>query len=347
MRGTRSRSAAAGPLDKCRSASSGHAQVDLGSLGRRAVDMEVHSVRSSPRRLAAACLLPIFVVLLLCAPAQASRTDCSPEPGWPGQDSSSAAEIVRLVNAYRAAKGLSQLAMSQSLTNAAAWKASELAVDVPATNGAAFSHSDPITGRTPEARLQACGYGDAFGENIALGQESPQAVMDAWIASPGHRANLEYPAWTAIGVGAAGGSWGYGWVQDFGVSNPDPIATPLASLAPTPSATAPTAAVPLASPLVAPAPAPVVAAAPAAAAPDVEIMARPRSRTRLRTARIRWHISGQMQRLSCSLNGKALQRCGSTGRTLHVRRGRHVFRVTVTGPTGTDTQMVRWRVVRG
>jgi len=39
--------------------------------------------------------------------------------------------------------------------------------------------------------------------------------------------------------------------------------------------------------------------------------------------------------------------CGSTGRTLHVRRGRHVFRVTATGPMGTDTKQVRWRVVRG
>ena len=171
------------------------------------------------------------------------------------------------MNAYRAARGLSQLTMSQSLTNAAAWKASELAVDVPATGGAAFSHSDYGTNRTPEARLQTCGYGDAFGENIALGQASPQAVMDAWINSAGHRANLEYPAWTAIGVGAAGGSWGYGWVQDFGVSNPDPIVTPLASLAPTPSTTAPTPAVPLASPLEAPAAAQVTAAAPAAAAP--------------------------------------------------------------------------------
>ena len=165
-------------------------------------------MRSSPRRLAAACLLPIFVVLLLSAPAKASRTDCSPEPAWPGQDAASAAEVVRLVNAYRAARGLSQLTMSQSLTNAAAWKASELAVDVPATGGAAFSHSDYGTDRTPEARLQTCGYGDAFGENIALGQASPQAVMDAWINSAGHRANLEYPAWTAIGVGAAGGQLG-------------------------------------------------------------------------------------------------------------------------------------------
>jgi hypothetical protein len=75
-------------------------------------------------------------------------------------------------------------------------------------------------------------------------------------------------------------------------------------------------------------------------------MARPRSRTRQRTARIRWVVSGKLQKLSCSLNGKALRRCGSTGRTLRVRRGRHVFRVTATGPMGTDTKQVRWRVLR-
>ncbi len=301
-------------------------------------------MRTSPRRLAAACLLSISVVLAVAAPAGASRTDCSPEPGWPGQDASAATQIVALVNQYRAQRGLSQLTMSQSLTNAAAWKAAQLAVDVPVAGAGAFDHNDFGTGRTPEARVQACGYGDSFGENIALGQPSPQAVMDAWIASTGHRANLEYPYWTAIGVGAAPGQFGYGWAQDFGISNPDPIATPLASLAPTASPTAPTAVVPLATPVAPPAPQPQVVSA--AAAPAVQIMARPRVRTRKHTARIRWHISGQAQNVSCSLNGKVLRRCGSTGRTLHVKRGRHVFRVTVTGPQGTDSEQIRWRVLR-
>jgi hypothetical protein len=77
-------------------------------------------------------------------------------------------------------------------------------------------------------------------------------------------------------------------------------------------------------------------------------MARPRSRTHKRMARIRWQITGQAQQVSCALNGRSLRRCGSTGRTLHVRRGKHTFRVTVSGPTGSsDTKTVRWRVVRG
>jgi uncharacterized protein YkwD len=306
--------------------------------------MEVLSVRSSPRvRLVAVWLLSLCAVLLATAPAEASRTDCSPEPGWPGQDAAAASQVVSLVNQYRASQGLSQLSMSQSLTNAAAWKASQLAFDGPA----GFDHSDYLTGRDPQTRLQVCGYGDSFGENIALGQASAQAVMTAWLNSPGHKANLDYPYWTAIGVGAAPGPSGYGWVQDFGISNPDPIATPIASLAPTPSATVPVAAVPLATPIVAP-PAAAPAPAPATAASvAVQIMDRPRSRTRKRTARIRWQISGPAQQVRCALNGRVLQRCGSTGRTLHVHGGRHTFRVTVTGPGGTDTEMVRWRVLRG
>lgn len=312
-------------------------------------------MRTSPRiRIAVACALSIFAVIAAAPSAQASRTDCVPEAGWPAQDASLAAEVVVLVNEYRAQRGLSQVGVSQSLTNAAAWKASQLASDVATYGAGAFAHEDYGTGRAPQARLQACGYGAAFGENIALGQPTARAVMDAWIASDGHRANLEYPAWTAIGVGAAapGDAAGIGWVQEFGASLPDPVATPTPtpSLAPTPAPTTPTPATPPAPPITAPLVSGLAppAAGPAAAAPDVRLRKRPRSRMRKRTIRIRWEVSGTAQQLSCKLNGRTLRRCGSNGRTLRrVRHGRHVFRVTVSGPTGTDSERIRWRVVRG
>jgi uncharacterized protein YkwD len=288
-------------------------------------------------------VLSFLAALLTTAPAEASRTDCVPEAGWPQQDPNLALEVVQRVNAYRAANGLSQLQISQSLTNAAAWKASQLAGDVAAYGAAAFDHVDYMTGRSPDARVQACGYGDSFGENIALAQPTPEAVMNAWIASPGHKANLDYPGWQGIGVGAAtGGAAGTGWAQVFGASVPDPVPTPVSSLLP-PAATTPTTAVPLAAPIAAPA---APAAAPAATRPDVKIMARPKSRTRKRTARIRWAISGPAQRVTCTLNGRTLSRCSPTGRTLRVRRGRHVFRVTAIGPSGTDSQKISWRVLR-
>jgi uncharacterized protein YkwD len=305
-------------------------------------------VRTSPRLgIAAACVLSLLAALVSTAPAVASRADCVPEAGWPAQNTSLALEVVQRVNAYRAARGLSQLQISQSLTNAAAWKASELAYDVGTAGPVAFDHFDYLTGRSPDARVQACGYGGGFGENIAVGQASPEAVMNAWIASDGHRRNLEYPGWVSIGVGAASGSAGTAWVQDFGVSIPDPVATPSATLLP-PASTAPSVAVPLPSATVeasaAPPPADVQSAA--APAPGLQIMARPKARTRKRTARIRWAISGVAQQISCSLNGRTLRRCGTTGRTLRVRGGRQVFRVTVTGPTGTDSERISWRVLR-
>jgi uncharacterized protein YkwD len=311
-------------------------------------------VRTSRRlRIAAACALSsVAAFVATTAPAEASRGDCVPEAGWPAQSTTLATQVVQLVNAYRAGQGLSTLSVSQSLTNAAAWKAGQLSADVATAGAAAFDHSDYGTGRTPQVRLQACGYGAGFGENIALGQPSPDAVMRAWLASPGHKANLDYPAWTAIGVGAAAGGAGIGWVQDFGVSNPDPASTSAPSLV-GPAATTPTPATPLAPALVsafvqtpAPAPAPAAPAAAAADAPDVRVARRPRSRTHRRTARIRWSIAGVAHRVACSLNGRRLRRCGYTGRTLrHVGSGRHVFRITVTGPAGTDSAQIRWRVM--
>jgi uncharacterized protein YkwD len=308
-------------------------------------------VRTSPRlRIAAACALSSLAALTATAPAEASRSDCTIESGWPTQNAAWASEVVRLVNEYRAARGLSQVGVSQSLTNAAAWKASQLAVDVAASGAGAFDHFDYITNRAPEVRLQACGYGYGFGENIAYGQSSPQAVMNAWIASDGHRRNLEYPGWKAIGVGAVAGSGGIGWVQDFGLELPDPISTPSPSLvAPPPASTTPTPATPITPPVGPPLVAAGGSSATAApvAAPDVQIVVRPRVRTRKRTVRISWTITGSMTELSCSLDGRVLQGCTPAGRTLrNIRRGRHTFQVNVAGPSGTDSQLIRWRVLR-
>jgi uncharacterized protein YkwD len=53
--------------------------------------------------------------------------------------------------------------------------------------------------------MQACGYPErAFcGENIAAGHKSPASVIDGWLRSLGHRANIERPEYQAIGVGVA------------------------------------------------------------------------------------------------------------------------------------------------
>ena len=186
------------------------------------------SVRSSPRRLAAACLLSLFVALQPPRPHSASRSDCSPDPGWPGQDSASPRPDSALVNRPIAQRRASaSCTQSQSLTNAAVWKASAARGRRPAAGAGAFDPQRLRDRSDARGAFQACGYGDCVrrehrpGPTVAPGGDGP------WIASAGHRANLEYPYWTAIGVGAVPGQGGYGWVQEFGISNPDPIATPL------------------------------------------------------------------------------------------------------------------------
>src|SRR5207302_652516 len=83
-----------------------------------------------------------------------------------------------------------------------------------------FAHDGP-DGSTPQSRQQAAGYTNAvvWGENIAAGQPDPQAVMTAWMNSPGHRANILFRGFTEIGIGvysAPGTRYGVYWTQEFG-----------------------------------------------------------------------------------------------------------------------------------
>ncbi|MBM0239775.1 CAP domain-containing protein [Micromonospora sp. ATA32] len=55
----------------------------------------------------------------------------------------------------------------------------------------------------------------SYGENVAWNQKTPAAVMDAWMNSPGHRANILNCGFTEIGVGIATSNGPY-WTQDFG-----------------------------------------------------------------------------------------------------------------------------------
>lgn len=79
-----------------------------------------------------------------------------------------------------------------------------------------FSHEGP-DGSTMVTRLNAVGVRDVtMRENIAAGQRSAADVMDAWLTSPGHCANLMAADVRRIGLGyATGGSYGRYWVQDF------------------------------------------------------------------------------------------------------------------------------------
>jgi uncharacterized protein YkwD len=186
----------------------------------------------------------LSAAVLSAAPATAAGAgDCTPVATWPGARPDLAAQVVALVNAHRAQLGLEALVVSPALDAAATWKA---------RNMAAFDylgHDDPgPPARSADERMAACGYPEAeWGEDLATGFTTAQAVLDGWLSSPEHRANIEAPQFRATGVGAAGAPlyWAqtFGVVADAGSFAPAPVApaaTPASASAETrPSATAP------------------------------------------------------------------------------------------------------------
>ncbi len=119
-------------------------------------------------------------------------------------------EVVRLVNAERAKAGLPALKANWQLARVARYKSQ----DMVAKNY--FSHTSPTYG-SPFSMMQNFGVKfSAAGENIAKGQKTPQAVMSAWMNSPGHKANIMGTSYTEIGVGLAKDSKGVlYWTQMF------------------------------------------------------------------------------------------------------------------------------------
>lgn len=116
-------------------------------------------------------------------------------------------EVVRLVNVERAKHGLSALAYDWQLSRVARIKSQDM------KDNNYFSHTSPVYG-SPFQMMKNFGitYRTA-GENIARGQATPAAVVNAWMNSSGHRANILNSSFTHIGVGYV--SDGKYWTQMF------------------------------------------------------------------------------------------------------------------------------------
>lgn len=114
-------------------------------------------------------------------------------PSLPGDSSSYAAEILSLVNAERAKAGVSPLTIDASAERAANTRAQEIQQS--------FSHTRPNGSGFSSALTEAGVSFRASGENIAYGQNSPQEVMQVWMNSEGHRANILKRDFTSIGIG--------------------------------------------------------------------------------------------------------------------------------------------------
>jgi hypothetical protein len=165
-------------------------------------------------------LIVISVLLLIVGAAQADFES----------------EVIELVNIERETRNLHPLSYNQELTVAARRHSQDMG------DRNYFSHTTP----KPEEikfneRITDAGYNyQTCGENIAAGYATPEAVVDGWMNSDGHRENILDPDYCDIGVGYAavnGSQYYHYWTQDFGrragvTQCPATVAAPPASETP-------------------------------------------------------------------------------------------------------------------
>ena len=119
-----------------------------------------------------------------------------------------AEEVLRLVNIERANVGVQPLELSEDLTERANIRAEEIVEE--------FSHTRP-DGSSCFSILRGISY-RTCGENIAAGSSTPEAVVEQWMDSPGHRANILNANYKYLGVGYCydeNGMYDHYWVQLF------------------------------------------------------------------------------------------------------------------------------------
>ncbi|MFD0022551.1 CAP domain-containing protein [Streptomyces sp. NPDC058382] len=143
------------------------------------------------------------------APAPSTSAPAPSRTTTPPADTSAQAAVLSLVNQERAKVGCSPVTASSSLASLAQNFSDDMAAR------GFFDHTDP-DGNSPWDRAAKAGVDNLGGENIARGQADAQAVMDAWMNSEGHRANILNCDYKTLGVGVHTGAGGPWWTQDFG-----------------------------------------------------------------------------------------------------------------------------------
>ena len=143
-----------------------------------------------------------------------TKDESDDDPPPPDEDLSEmeqlAAVAVRLTNVEREKAGCGAVKVNAKLTNAAVGHSEDMA------KNDYFDHTSQ-DGRSPWDRARNAGYDNAIGENIAAGYTSAAAVIEGWMNSEGHRANLLNCDARAIGLGVASHNGGQlYWTKMFG-----------------------------------------------------------------------------------------------------------------------------------
>jgi uncharacterized protein YkwD len=140
-------------------------------------------------------------------PSSTSTTTQSPTVPSSNPQVTELEQVVTLVNAARAKSGCGPLTVDRDLTKAAQGHSTDMA------KRRYFDHTTP-EGVGFAERIVEAGYETPGAENIARGQTSATQVMNSWMESDGHRANILNCQLTTIGVGLDKDGW-Y-WTQNFG-----------------------------------------------------------------------------------------------------------------------------------
>lgn len=156
-----------------------------------------------------------------------------PQPTPPSVGDDTMIHLLEEHNSFRRNNGVQPLTLNERLNQAAKKHAWWMAVNrnmshnqTPGTQG--------FTGRTFVDRLKAEGYTPRMGgENAAAGQRTPYQVMDAWMNSPGHRANILNDAYWNVGFGVAEDKYGHlYWCAVFATPMPRTVVRIVVSLPP-------------------------------------------------------------------------------------------------------------------
>jgi uncharacterized protein YkwD len=160
--------------------------------------------RATPRPVTTLCLVAGIVVTAVAACGADGGLGPTPEI------SADVQQFVQLLNQHRRAVGCSFLSWNREVAAVAQAHSDDM------VDRSFFDHTNP-DGNSPFDRLEDAGVAfSSAAENIAAGQASAEAVLDDWLNSSGHRANIENCALTEHGVGLTDQRWTHVFIRPAG-----------------------------------------------------------------------------------------------------------------------------------